>query len=78
MTTLSEEDRLTVREALTDFLQRSALPFVGVRLRLFGERNYRALDPDHRAYLQRVDTEMFNWSVDRVQRIRRLLKELRG
>ena len=70
MMALDWDDRLEIRAALRYQLDHEALPYLQRRLRVFGEREYR-----HNAEsLRRADVAIFNAAVDRVQRMRRLIK----
>jgi hypothetical protein len=71
---LDIDDRTEIRTALRYRLDHEALPYLQRRLRVFGDREYRRMaQPDR---LRATDVAIFNDSVDRVQRIRRLIEVL--
>ena len=72
MIPLDIDDRLEIRAALRYQLGHEALPYLQRRLRVFGEREYQ----HNAASLRRADIAIFNSAVDRVQRMRRLIKAM--
>ena len=64
-------DKDIVKDALRLYLK-EAERYMRVRLSLFSERHYQHYGDDR---THKIDITMFNWSVDRVQSIRRLLRE---